>query len=133
MQREAFTERGPADAQRRHEADEQRRDERQAEAERHHPGVDHDAAEAWQYGLRHERQREADGGLREHHAERRAQQRQHDRFRQQLTHDPPASGAESHAHGQLAAPGGETRHLQVRDVDAGDEEHERHGPEQDQQ
>ena len=72
VQREAFAKRGPADAQRRHEADQQRRDERQAEAERHHARVDHDAAEAWQHGLRHERQRDVDRDLREHHAERRA-------------------------------------------------------------
>ena len=133
VQREAFAKRGPADAQRRHEADQQRRDERQAEAERHHARVDHDAAEAWQHELRHERQRDVDRDLREHHAERRAQQRQHDRFRQQLTHDPPASGAEGHADGQFAAARGEARHLQVRDVDAGDQQHERHRPEQDQQ
>ncbi len=133
VQREAFAKRGPADAQRRHEADEQRRDERQAEAERHHARVDHDAAEAWQRGLRHERQRDADRDLREHHAERRAEQRQHDRFGQQLTHDPPASRAEGHAYGQFAAARGEARHLQVRDVDAGDQQHERHRPEQDQQ
>ena len=133
VQREAFAKRGPADAQRRHEPDQQRRDERQAEAEHHHAGVDHDAAEAWQHGLRHERQRDVDREPREHHAERRAQQRQHDRFRQQLTHDPPASGAEGHADGQFAAARGEARHLQVRDVDAGDQEHERDGPEQDQQ
>ena len=88
---------------------------------------------AWQRELRHERQRDADRDLREHHAERRAQQRQHDRFRQQLTHDPPASRAEGHAHGQFAAARGEARHLQVRDVDAGDQQHERHRPEQDQQ
>ena len=133
VQREAFAKRGPADAQRRHEADQQRRDERQAEAERHHARVDHDAAEAWQRELRHERQRDVDRDLREHHAERRAQQRQHDRFRQQLTHDPPASRAEGHADGQFAAARGEARHLQVRDVDAGDQQHERHRPEQDQQ
>ena len=64
----------------------------------------------------------------EHHAERRAQQRQHDRFRQQLTHNPPASSAEGHADGQFAAARGEARHLQVCDVDAGDQEHERDGP-----
>ena len=133
VQREAFAKRGPADAQGRHEADEQRRDERQAEAERHHAPVDHDAAEAWQRGLRHERQRGVDRHLREHHAERCAQQRQHDRFGQQLTHDPPASRAEGHAYGQLAAARGEARHLQVRDVDTGDEQHERYRPEQDEQ
>ena len=77
---------------------------------------------------RHERQREVDRDLREHHAERRAHERQHDRFRQQLTHDPPASRAEGHADGQFAAARGEVRHLQVRDVDAGDQEHEPHRP-----
>ena len=133
MQREAFAERGSADAQRRHEADEQRRHERQAEAERHHARVDDDAAEAWKHELRHERQRDVDRDLREHHAERRAHQRQHDRFRQQLTHDPPASRAEGHAYGQFAAARREARHLQVRDVDAGNQQHERHRPEQDQQ
>ena len=133
VQREAFAKRGPADAQRRHEADEQRRDERQAEAERHHACVNHDAAEPWQCELRDERQRDADRELREHHAERRAEQRQYDRFRQQLTHDPPAFRAEGHAHRQFAAPRGEARHLQVRDVDAGDQEHERHRRDQDQQ
>ena len=133
VQREAFAKRGPADAQRRHQADQQRRDERQAEAERHHARVDHDAAEAWQRGWRHERQRDVDREPREQHAERRAQQRQHDRFRQQLTHDPPPSRAERHADGQFAAARGEPRHLQVRDVDAGDQQHERHRAEQDQQ
>ena len=133
VQREAFAERGSADAERRHEADEQRRDERQAEAERHHARVDHNAAEAWHSELRHERQRDADRDLREHHAERRAEQRQHDRFRQQLTHDPPASRTDGHADGQFAATRGEARHLQVGDVAAGDQQHERHRTEQDQQ
>jgi hypothetical protein len=133
VQRETFTKRGSADAQRRHEPDQQRRDERQAEAEGHHARIDHDAADAWKHELRHERQRDADGELREHHAERRPQQRQHHRFSQQLAHDPPASGAEGHADGQFTAARGEARHLQVRDVDAGDQEHERDSPEQDQQ
>jgi hypothetical protein len=133
VQREAFAERGPADPQRRHQADQQRRDDGQTEAERHHARVDHDAARAWQRELRHERQRDVDRDPRQHHAERRAQQRQHDRFRQQLSHDPSSSRAEGHAHGQLAAACAEARHLQVGDVHAGDQQHARHRPEQDQQ
>ena len=133
VQRVAFTKRGSADAQRRHEANQHAREQRQAEAEGHHARVDDDAAGPWQHALGHERQRGADREPREQHAERRAQQRQHDGFGQQLPHDPPASRAEGHADGQFAAPRGETRHLQVRDVDAGDQQHERHRPEQDQQ
>jgi hypothetical protein len=37
---------------------------------------------------------------------------------------PPAPRAEGHAYGQFTAARGEPRHLQVRDVDAGDQEHE---------
>ncbi len=134
VQRAALAEGGPADAQRRHEADEQRRDDRQAEAERHDPRVDGDAAEAGQHGRRHERQRDrgSRGGA-STTPSAAPTQRQHDRLRQQLAHDAPASRAESHADGQLAAARAEPRHLQVRDVDAGDQEHERHRPEEDQQ
>ena len=133
VQRATCAKGGTADAQRRHEANQQGREERQAEAKRHHARIDDDAAGPRQQAFRHERQRGADREPREQHAERRAQQRQHDRFGQQLTHDPPASRAERHAHGQFAAARGEARHLQVRDVDAGDQQHERHRPEQDQQ
>jgi hypothetical protein len=57
----------------------------------------------------------------------REQQR---RFREQLTHEPPASGAHGQAHGDLAASRRRSREEHAGDVCAGDDQDERHDPHQ---
>ena len=52
---------------------------------------------------------------------------------QQLPNEPAASGAERRAHGQLAVAAQQPRERQVRDVGAGDQQHEPGRAEQDQQ
>ena len=51
----------------------------------------------------------------------------------QLAHEPPAGGTEGEARGNFPLPGGAAREQQVRDVDAGDDQHERRASHQDEQ
>ena len=64
--------------------------------------------------------------LREHEAGRRGHRGEQQRFDQELTHQPPAAGAERQAHGDLGAPVRGAREQQAGDVGAGDEQHEAH-------
>ena len=62
-----------------------------------------------------------------------AEEREQDAFRQELTHHAGAARADGRADGKLALPGGGAREQQVRDVRAGEEQHEgdrgKEGPE----
>ncbi len=62
---------------------------------------------------------------REEQADRRADQRQHAAFRDQLAQQPRAAGAERRAHRDLAAPRLRPRDQQIGDVRARDQQHER--------
>ena len=59
--------------------------------------------------------------------ERGRRQRRHDALGQELAHDPAAAGAQGQAQRQLALPLGAAREDEVRDVDAGDQQHEHGG------
>ena len=76
---------------------------------------------------------QANGGLRERHAERAARQRQQDALREQHAREAAAARAERRAHRQflLARLGADQE--QVRDVAAGDEQHHADGRHQDPQ
>ena len=52
---------------------------------------------------------------------------------QQLPQQPAAGSAQRRSDGQLALTSGRSREQQVRDVDAGDQQHEKDRAEQDQQ
>ena len=61
-----------------------------------------------------------------------ADERQHHALREQLLRDAPAPGAERGAHRQLARARRAARELQIRDVRARDEQHQRDGAEDDE-
>ena len=50
--------------------------------------------------------------------------REHQTFGKHLAHQPPASGAKRRAHAELALARGAARQQQIRDVDAGHEQHQ---------
>jgi hypothetical protein len=64
---------------------------------------------------------------REEQPERAAGDREQHALGQQLPDDPPASGTERRAHGNLALAAHAAREQEVRDVGAGDEQHAGHG------
>ena len=64
--------------------------------------------------------------------ERAAGERQHDALGEQLADEVAGRRAERHAHGDLTGAGGGARELEVRDVGAGDQQHEAHGAQQHQ-
>ncbi len=68
----------------------------------------------------------AEAGVGEEHAEHAAGAAQQNRFGQQLADDLTAAGAKRRANGHLALPVAALREQQVRDVDAGDQQHAGH-------
>ncbi len=70
------------------------------------------------------------GRLREQHAEQAARERQHHALRQQRAGDPAAAGAERGTHGELLMAPFRAHQEQVRDVAAGDEQHDADGCQQ---
>jgi hypothetical protein len=67
---------------------------------------------------------------REQQTQAAAQRRQHQRLGKQLPRQAPAPGAERGAQCDLAPPDGAARQQQVREVGAGDQQNQPHGPEQ---
>ncbi len=67
------------------------------------------------------------------YAQRRAGDRQHHRFRQQLANQPAASRADGDAHGQLVLPRCSPRQQQDRNVGAPDDQQCQHGAEEQRQ
>ena len=68
--------------------------------------------------------------LREQQADDGAGPGEHEALGEQLTHEPPRAGAERRADGQLALARRRAREQQVRDVRAGDQQHEDDGAHQ---
>ena len=117
--REAHTEK-PHDAEhQRHDGRCQQREEQYAAVQPHVPHA-RQAADG-------QRVNEPDAGPRHEQAERAADRRQQDAFRQDLSNQLHASGAERGTHRQLAAPAREPRQHQVRDVGADDQQQESDG------
>jgi hypothetical protein len=71
------------------------------------------------------------GRRREHDGDRPSQQRGHHRLRELQAHELRARGADGAAHGEIALARLDPYHEQVRHVDAGDEEHDGRGREED--
>ena len=66
----------------------------------------------------------------DHEARGPASHRQHEALGQHLPDEACPPRAECRAHAELALAGGASRQQQARDVDAGDEQHERHRPDE---
>ena len=116
----------------RHQAEDEAGDDRDAEREGQRPALDRHVGGARQVGRRHRR----DGA----HAERRqgqaddaAQAREQQALDQQLTHDLEPRRAEREADGDLRLPRRGARQQHVRDVGAGDQQHEADRDEQHRQ
>ncbi len=110
-------------AQRRREAEEHARQERDDSREDENGEVEPDARDARDVGWippRHQ----SDAGVRQAKAEDRARGGQHEALRQELTQHPHPVGPERRAHGHLALPRLGAREQQVRHVGAGDEQQE---------
>ena len=75
----------------------------------------------------------ADADDAENRPQHAAGKRQDDALGQQLAHDAASARADRSAHSNLAAPPGRAHEQQVGDVRAGDQEHEAHGADEDQQ
>ena len=75
----------------------------------------------------------ADAEPAEDQAEHAADDRQHDAFGQQLADDPAARAADRRADRDLAPAAGRAHEQEVRDVGAGDEQHEADGADQHEQ
>ena len=109
--------------ERRRDAEEERRSDRQRAGEDQHPRVDPRVVDA-----RQRRGREPDqGGAAETgqgDAERAAGRGEHEALDQELTDQPPAARAEGRPHGHLVPPAQRPREQQVGDVRAGDQEDE---------
>ncbi len=100
------------------------------EREREHRQVEPHVGLGRQRAVRHQEQDAFQDGRRERDAERPSDRRQHEALDEQLPHDLPARRAERRAQRELALTGGAARQQQVRDVGAGDEQHESDGAEQ---
>jgi hypothetical protein len=113
------------------EAEDEARRERDGEREEQHARVDREieqrrlfrGEEAGQQVGRPQRDDEPDAAARE---------REHDRFRDQLPHEPPARRSEREPDRDLTPPGGGPRQQEVRHVRAGDEQHDADDREQEE-
>ena len=92
----------------------------------HGPVEPHRSAEQQLVGR--EREQERNSRPRHHQPRRAARQGEYQAFRQQLSEDPPAAGAEGGPDRHLALAHGGAREEQAGDVDARHEQDERHCP-----
>jgi len=114
---------------RRREPEGDARDEREADGEREHGEVRarvelHRRRVGREPG-QHERDEAAEGPEREQRAERAARERDQHALREQLLNQAAARRSERQAQRDLAAARGRAREQQVRDVRAGDQQHQR--------
>ena len=77
-----------------------------------------------------QREQAVDAPAREEHAQRSAGQGQHEAFRQELSDEPGARGAEGRPDRHLPFAGAAPGEQEIRDVHAGDQKKKAHGPEQ---
>ena len=120
---------GAGGLQRRREAEQQGRRERGRQRERRDSPIHRDGIETRQ-SRRSERQDRADRPARDEQAARAARQRQQQTLGQELARQPGPPRAERRPYRQFARTGRGAREQQVRDVRAGDEQHEGHRAEQ---
>ena len=130
----AFLERGrqprAREAQHGNEAEEDTREERDAQREGQHDGVDADLVEARQV-LRPDCREQADAGRGEPEAAETAEEAEREALGQQFGGQPPPARAERRADGQLLLSPLGAHEEEVGDVGAGDEQHDADGAEED--
>ena len=88
------------------EANEDARQHRDHDREKHHPRVERNGIQAWQIG-RCNPEENPDAGRPHRKPDGAADERQHDAFRQQLTDHAPAVGAEGFPNGHFPRPDGD--------------------------
>ena len=123
---------GARAGERRSETAEPRRQHRDQEREGQDLRAQAKQGEAGQI-RRTQRDEKGDAPSRQQEAHGAPHEGQEQVLRQQLGEDPPAARAERRADGHLPHAGGAPREEQARHVRAGDEEHEAHGAEKDQE
>ena len=119
--------------QRRRHAEEQRGRHRHADREQQHVPVHRHIQEDRPRLGRDLADEEAAAPRRQQDAARRARAGQHHAFREQLPHQAPARRAKRDAQAQLVPPRGGARKEEVRDVGAGDHQHQRNDGHDDDQ
>ncbi len=108
--------------------------ERHDERERQHPDIDAGVFDAWNLEvLRQHRREQRTGPARQQDAERGTGEREHHAFGQQLLGQPPASGAERPAQGELVPARHVPRQHQVGHIRTGNQEHQSDDAQEDQQ
>ena len=123
---------GPRAGEGRSETAEPRREHRDQEREGQDLRAQAKQGETGQI-CRAQRDEKRDAPSRQQEAHGASHEGQEQVLRQQLGEDPPAARAERRADGHLPHAGGAPREEQARHVRAGDEEHEAHGAEKDQE
>jgi hypothetical protein len=118
---------------RRHESDDQARQQRDREREREHPRVRGKVRREGDLGRNRHPLERARPQVGQRKATRSAEREENQNFRQQLPDESQARCTERGAHRHLASPGEGLRREHRSDVDAGDDEHERRRAEQDAQ
>ena len=123
---------GTRQLQRRQQSEQDAGDDGENGGEEEHGAVERRFIETRQVG-RSQRDHDLQAGPRHGESRGRSGNGQQHALRQQLRDDLPAAGAERSAHGDFAAPHVGARELEVGDVRARDQQHERHRSEQDQE
>ena len=124
---------GPRDAKSRREAEDDPGQERQGQRERQDLTVDLDQLGPGDPSLGRESQQGGHAPARQEDAAQAACQRHESALGEQLPDEPRAAGAERRAHRDLALPAGRAGQQQIRDVGAGDQQHEPDGARKDRQ
>ena len=124
---------GPGRAERGDEATGERRQQRSAERERHHPAVDPNHLEARDASTGRERKKRRHGPQRDQQAGGAASQREDGTFDEQLPHETRPRGPEGDTHGELTPPVRSPREQQVRHIGACHEQNEDDGAREDRQ
>ena len=123
---------GVREPPRRQDAGQKPGDDRDAEGEGEHGQVDTDVGHAGHL-VAEEGDDETHAEAGEKQSERAAGDREHDGLGEDRPDDARAAGPEGRAHRDLLAPRDRAGENEVGDVGARDQEHEAHGPEQDEQ
>ena len=120
--------------ERRHDAEDDAGDERGDHRERDHRQIERRLVEPRnRNAIANQREQAAMTQRRDGQPRDAARHREHQAFGEHLAHQPPALRAERGAHADLALARGAARQQQIRDVDAGHEQHEHDGAHQREQ
>ena len=124
--------RGADGGQRRSEAEERPGEERDQQREPEHANIEVDLGQAWK-PVPGQPEHRAGPEQREHDAEGTAEDTEDHALREQLLHDPATPGAERCPDRELPGPPAGAGEHEIRHVHAGDEQHERHRGEEEEE